>query len=223
MGDGMAATDSENMEQTGALEVESDLAARSELPTQFFKTQRDAVGHLQAIGYKISTSQFNRAVKNGQMPRQQAGFSSDDLAVYAGNFLAPIKKVANQKKFDADLDKSNARAELDRVRVQRQRLMLAKEKGEIFSRAQYEEEMSARALFFRSEIENFGHRKAGEIIALVNGNESRLQELVSWWRRETEDWMDAWDTSRDFGVHDDGLSEDLPEETPVEEEHGNIH
>ena len=74
-------------------------------------------------------------------------------------------------------------------------------------RAQHEEDLSARALFFRSEIESFGFRKAGEIIALVRGDESKLPELLQWWSEATSDWMDAWAVDRDFGVS----AEDLPE------------
>ncbi len=70
-------------------------------------------------------------------------------------------------------------------------------------RSEHEEALSARALFFKSEIENFGYRKAGEIIALVSGDDSRLEALLEWLVKDSAEWMDAWDSDWEFTYGDE--------------------
>ena len=67
-------------------------------------------------------------------------------------------------------------------------------------------------MFFKSEVDSFGFRKAGEIIALVNGDEGKLPDLLKWWAAQTADWMDAWASDRQFAV-----SEDVPAEPEGED------
>ena len=101
---------------------------------------------------------------------------------------------------------------MKRYTAERTRLKLEKEMGMLMPRSEHEEALSARALFFKSEIETFGYRKAGEIIALVGGDEGKLEALLDWWERETADWMDAWDSDREFTY-----GEEDPENAPSDE------
>ena len=98
----------------------------------------------------------------------------------------------------------SADAEMKKINAERSRLKLEKERGTLVPRGEVEEALAARALFFRNEIENFGLRKAGEIIDLVRGDPAMQEAFMDWWRDETADWMDAWSGEMSFGGSEDG-------------------
>ena len=176
---------------------------------RIFKTQLDAAAFLRDQGFKVSKSQFNRDVQARKVPRNADGnFEQGALMGYAAAHLSPVAQVENRALSDATVGRLEADAELKRYAAERARLKLEKEQGQLMPIRRHEEELSARALFFKSEIDSFGFRKAGEIIALVHGDESALPDLLHWWSNATADWMDAWAQERDFGTG----AEDLPEQ-----------
>lgn len=73
----------------------------------------------------------------------------------------------------------------------------------------HEQDLAARAVFFKAEVQSFIHRKAGEIIALVGGREETVPELIAWWDDATADWMDAWSTEQEFVTQDGDAAEDV--------------
>ena len=176
---------------------------------RIFKTQLDAVDFLRDSGFKSSKSQFNRDVAARKVSKAEAGFEEGALLAYAAANLTPLTQHENKALSNATVDRISADTELKRYTAERTRLKLEKEMGMLMPRTEHEEALSARALFFKSEIESFGYRKAGEIIALVDGDDSKLEALLEWWNRETADWMDAWDSDREFTY-----GEEDPESTP---------
>lgn len=176
---------------------------------RIFKTQLDAVDFLRDSGFKISKSQFNRDVAARKVSKAETGFEEGALLAYAAANLTPLIQHENKALSNATVDRISADTELKRYTAERTRLKLEKEMGMLMPRTEHEEALFARALFFKSEIESFGYRKAGEIIALVDGDDSKLEALLEWWNRETADWMDAWDSDREFTY-----GEEDPENTP---------
>lgn len=176
---------------------------------RIFKTQLNAVDFLRDSGFKISKSQFNRDVAARKVSKAETGFEEGALLAYAAANLTPLTQLENKALSNATVDRISADTELKRYTAERTRLKLEKEMGMLMPRTEHEEALSARALFFKSEIESFGYRKAGEIIALVDGDDSKLEALLEWWNRETADWMDAWDSDREFTY-----GEEDPESTP---------
>ena len=176
---------------------------------RIFKTQLNAVDFLRDSGFKISKSQFNRVVAARNVSKAETGFEEGALLAYAAANLTPLTQHENKALSNATVDRISADTELKRYTAERTRLKLEKEMGMLMPRTEHEEALSARALFFKSEIESFGYRKAGEIIALVDGDDSKLEALLEWWNRETADWMDAWDSDREFTY-----GEEDPESTP---------
>ena len=148
-------------------------------------------------------SAFNRDVSARKVAKTDAGFEEGALLAYAAANLTPLTQHENKALSNATVDRISADTELKRYTAERTRLKLEKEMGMLMPRSEHEEALSARALFFKSEIENFGYRKAGEIIALVSGDESRLEALLEWWDKETAEWMDAWDSDREFTYGDE--------------------
>lgn len=168
-----------------------------------FKTQLDATAFLRDSGFNVSKSQFNRHVAARKVSKNSDGhFEESALLGYAAVHLDPAAQQENRALSDATVVRIEADADLKRYSAERQKLKLAKEQGLLMHRAEHEENLAARALFFKSEIESFGYRKAGEIIALVHGDDARLQELLTWWAEATADWMDAWAADHEFTTGD---------------------
>ena len=172
------------------------------------KTQLDVVEFLTNQGFKLSKSKFGRDVNDGKVATTVEGFFEDGaLLAYASLHLTPLAKAENKALTDATVNRVSADADLKRLTAERARLKLEKEQGLLMPRAQYEEDLAARAMFFKSEVDSFGFRKAGEIIALVNGDESKLPDLLKWWAAQTADWMDAWASDRQFAASDEDIEE----------------
>lgn len=179
---------------------------------KILKTQLDAVKFLQDQGFKVSKSKFGRDVNEGKAATTVEGFFEDGaLLAYASLHLTPLAKAENRALTDATVNRVSADADLKRLTAERARLKLEREQGLLMPRAQYEEDLAARAMFFKSEVDSFGFRKAGEIIALVNGDESKLPDLLKWWAKQTADWMDAWASDRQFAGSNEE-SEELGED-----------
>ena len=177
-----------------------------------YKTQLEAKAFLINQGFKVSKSKFNRDAQERKIGTNADGhFEEGALLAYAAAHLTPAAQAENRALTDATVNRVAADADMKRIAAERGRLKLEKEQGLLMPRAQYEEDLAARAMFFKSEVDSFGFRKAGEIITLVHGDESRMAELLKWWAAETADWMDAWSADRQFVTNDDDSSAAEPD------------
>lgn len=166
---------------------------------QAFKTQLDCVQWLEIQGFKISKSTFSLHVKSGKVATNAAGlFEASALLGYAAVNLTPTVKIEDAKARETAIGKISADSDLKTVRTERERLKLHREQGRLMPVIVHKNELAARALFFKAEIEGFIHRKSSELIALVDGKHDRKMELINWWNDTTADWMDAWSRERDF-------------------------
>lgn len=169
-----------------------------------FRTQLDAVAFLQGRGFKVGKSKFNNDVRGGRIPTNDAGeFEEGALLGYAATHLQPVAKVEDKAASAAHQERLSADADLKKVQAERQRLKLLREQGQLMPREDHERDLASRATFFKSEIEAFIIRTAPDAIALVEGDESRVQDLVHFWQERTADWMDAWSQDREFVVPQD--------------------
>lgn len=181
---------------------------------QQFKTQLDAVQWLQMQGYKCSRSSFNLHLRQGKIARNGKGsFDAAALLGYAAAHLTPLMQTEDARAREVTLKKLDSDGDLKAVRAARERLKLEKEQGQLMPVARHEEELAARALFFRAEIESFALRKGAELIGLVQGEQSQLHELLLWWAEQTADWMDAWSKERKFAESEDEDSSPSQQDT----------
>ncbi len=170
---------------------------------QSYKRQIDAVAYLNAAGYRVSKSLFNTHYKRGLIPRSAAGlFEASALLGYAAVNLTPTERIGDAQAQAAAVDKLSAEADLRAIRAERERLKLHRESGRLMPVRDHEDQLAARAVFFRAEVESFIHRLGPRIIDLVRGEPERLQDLIIWWAEATADWMDAWSSDRDFMPED---------------------
>lgn len=178
-----------------------------------FRSQIDAVRWLQSQGYKIQRNKMSTDVRLGKVPTNADGqFEAATLLAYAAANLKPLARVENQAVLESTVSRQTADANLKHYQAERTKLKLEKERGSLMPRAEHEQDLAARALFFRNEVRNFIHLYGGELVHLVGGQESRLRDLVEWWGEKTGIWMDTWSEEREFLVADD--AEDFPDEAP---------
>lgn len=172
------------------------------------RTQLEAVAFLKARGFKIGKSKFNNDVRASLVPTNEAGeFEEAALLGYAASAgLQAVARIEDKAAAAAQQSRLAADAELKSVQAERQKLKLAREQGLLMPREDHERDLAARATFFKSEVEAFIIRTAPAAIALVGGDEGKLQELIHFWQERTADWMDAWSQDREFVVRleDDG-------------------
>lgn len=191
--------------------VEAEAAKAQGGPSRTFATQLAAVDFLKAQGFKVGKSKFNADVKKGLIPAGPDGsFEAAALLGYAAARLKPLAAAENTAGAKAMNARQAADAELKQVQADRFRLKLQKEQGLLMPRADHEADLSLRAQFFKAEIEGFIHHKAGELIALVGGDEAKLQDLIRWWEEQAAEWMDAWSQDREFNTPDEPGDEDAP-------------
>ncbi|MDR2947172.1 MAG: hypothetical protein LBV79_10570 [Candidatus Adiutrix sp.] len=171
------------------------------MSAQTFATQLEAVKFLNDYGYKIQKSKLSKDFKAGHVETNAEGhFEKRALLGYAAIHCKAFERLEDRAGTEANLERIKADAENKRAMAERNRLKLERELGNTISREEHETELAARAAFFRREIETFGPRLAPRIIALVAGDDQRLEELIQFWREETEIWMDAWARDRAFAV-----------------------
>ena len=196
-----------------AVEEESRRIQGGSTAMKVFKTQLDACTFLRDSGDKISKSAFNRDVAAGTVSKNGDGyFEESALLGYAAAHLSPLAQLENRALAEASADRISADAKLKSYSAERARLKLEKEMGLLMQKTEHEEDLASRALFFRREIENFGRRKAGELILLVHGDEKFLPQFLEWWDRETGDWMDAWAADREFTIQNENREDSEEQE-----------
>lgn len=201
-------------------------------PGRVYKTQLDAVAFLKDRGFKLSKSALNRDLKKGRLSTDANGhFEENALLAYAVALKEPTATLANKALSSATTERLSADAELKKYQAERQKLKLEQEQGKLMSKAEYERNLAARALFFKNEVRNFIHLHGASMIHLAGGDESKLPALVRFWEEKTAVWMDTWSQEREFSVTGsddagddsagDGLDASAPydaEDEPGEEE-----
>lgn len=173
-------------------------------PGLTFKTQLMAVDRLTALGYKVGKSKFNDDFKSDKIARGPEGFEDWALKEYARRMQLPLlAAAAHSGQVNSTAKEKDATARLKDIQAARQELKFQKEQGLLMPKAQHEAELSARALFFRAELEGFGPRAMAGLIHLVGGREDSLQDAMLFWAEQIADLMNAWAEDREFAAGDD--------------------
>jgi hypothetical protein len=166
------------------------------------------------LGWQISQTQIYKHREQGKLRAPSSGeYSVADLLRYARKYLnrtdgAPVIREDDnlvQEKTLAEIRKAKAQAIAWEVK--------ARGLSEKYvTRAWHERELTARALLFRSGIENFIYGNAAEIISLVGGDSLKNQDLVVFMLNKSEEWLATYSTDR---VHEIVIP--IPEENDEEE------
>lgn len=165
------------------------------------KTQLAATDFLQKQGFAVKKSKFNNDFRAGLIAANDDGhFEEGALLAYAAVHLAARAKAEDGRAQQAALGQMTADQELKRVQAERQRVKLARERGEVMARADFEREVAARAQFFRGELEQIPATVVPDLVALVGGDESKIPQASRLLSEALTTAMDAWSREREFVV-----------------------
>lgn len=174
---------------------------------QAFKTQTEARVFLNARGFKIGRSAFSNHVSDGLVSANADGvFEEQALLNYAAAHLENKAAQVAQGMLEAKQGEVAANEEVKRKQAEWLDLKLARERGQLMPREDFNREMAARMQFFAGELRQLAQRVAPLLIAAVGGDEARLPKAVRMLDEEMAAAMDAWSADREFVV---ALPEDI--------------
>lgn len=145
-----------------------------------FKSIRKCVEYLFEQGWKISTSSMQRHVKQGLVKPDlpSGGFSRKSILKYAGRHLKmrrTLMRLADEelqrKKTEAEVFKLNEQGKLAQIK----RLS---EQGRYLLREDVYLELAARTATLEAGLRHMVHSSAGDWIALVDGNDKKVGDLI---------------------------------------------
>ncbi len=149
------------------------------------------VKYLSDAGWKISKSAAYKHKKEGKLrPGHDGGFSIRAVDKYAMQWL---EKKDGSGNLD-DLQEATAKAQLEKLQAQARHwdTKTKIELGEYVHRDHWEKELSARARIFKSDMENFIRAQAGEIIRIVEGDPEKTPDLIDYYLKHLESWLDRY-------------------------------
>lgn len=136
--------------------------------------------YLRDSGWQIGRSQFYEHCKQGRLPRKDGHYLRDDVDRYAKlhcKLEATGEKVNDTLSRMAE-EKATTELEREKVRLDRERHELAVKRGEVVDRDEVEQMIVGRAVAMLAHLKAMVQMKAGDWIALVEGNQARARDLI---------------------------------------------
>ncbi|MDY6903708.1 MAG: hypothetical protein SWH61_03390 [Thermodesulfobacteriota bacterium] len=158
------------------------------------------VDYLDCEGWKISKSAAYKHKKEGKLrPGSSGQFTVKAVNKYAAQWLE--KKDGSADALD-DLQEQRATAELEKLQAQARHWDIKAniEQGKYVSKEEWDRELASRAKIFRSDIENFIRQRAFDLISLVNGDGAKAPELVDYYLKHVEIWMNRYTRDQSWKV-----------------------
>jgi len=158
------------------------------------------VEYLWDKGWKITKSPCYRHREDGKIIGQPDGtFLLSDIMRYAQTYLKRRKGFELPGEQD-DIRRAKEIAEKDKA-VEQARHWQMKNKirsGEFVEKALFESELAARAIFFRSDMENFFRSQAVRLIDIVEGRAEKAPDMVDYMLKHLEVWLGRYSENREF-------------------------
>ncbi len=150
------------------------------------------IAYLDEQGWKISKSAAYKHKTEGKLrPGKDGEFTIAAVEKYADRWLQ--RKDGSTADND-ELQKERAQAELEKIRAQALHwdTKTKIELGQYVPKEGWERELAARASVFRSDMENFIRSEAAAIIRLVGGDQDKAPDLIDYYLRQVESWLDRY-------------------------------
>jgi len=161
------------------------------------------IAWLDEQGWKISQSAAYKHKKEGKLrPGADGWFSVPVVEKYARQWL---QRKDGLPPSGEELADEKARAELEKLRAQARHweTKTRKELGELVERADWDRELAARARVFKNDMENFIRVEASELIRLVDGDPDKTPELIEYYLKRAEDWLNRYSQPKTWKVDKD--------------------
>lgn len=177
------------------------------------------VAYLKGLGFKISMRQAYRHEQSGRIRKS-----------FDGNFeLAAVEKYSRQLKridgtqADASADpmqKEKMQAEIKKLTAQAEHWDLKAKitSGQYVPRDEFERALAARAMLFKSGLENFFMMKASEIISMCGGDQKKTPDFIQYMLDQVGYFLEAYTQDREFEIFFDTSDPEAKTEEEDEDE-----
>ena len=168
---------------------------------QEFKNRYHVWQYLKAQGWKVARGTFYNHVKEGRLrPDARGVFSLEKIEKYL-NFNLKTKELAKTEKLERVQEKkARLEANLLEVKVNRERLKYNLEQGKSILRDDVELELAGKAVVLETNLKAMILARAGEFVALVEGQEKKTGELVRAMMTELDQALNEFATTREYQV-----------------------
>lgn len=164
-----------------------------------FKNALEVVDYLKAQSWKAGKSKVYADIKAAKLKAQDDGaFTLKEVDKYARAWLryaAGKDKESDiyQRKLSAEADKQVAQAKWWELKSQI-------EEGLYVPKEKMERELAARAVFLRSDFENFFRSHVAELVTIAGGDQAKTPELLAFCLDAVADWLDRYAKQGGFTV-----------------------
>lgn len=162
-----------------------------------FKNTLEVLGWLQQAGYKVGKSKIYADAKAGMLPAGEC--TVEDAERYARR--ARLKRQAAVSGGALDrvaLEKSQAEYRLLQKKFEKLEFELQKDKGQWLPRAEFEQELSARAAVLLHGLRHLAQSRAAELLEL--GKASGAQAMGDNLQEQIEALLDDYANTETFQV-----------------------
>jgi hypothetical protein len=173
---------------------------------QTFKNIREVAKHLAEQGYKeTERTIYNRKVELGK--KKDGVYTLIQVNRFARDWCT--KKDAYDSKLDEDRSRDKSKAETRKLEAQASlaEFELNIKQGKYILREELYLEMASRAAVLQTFLKGMAQSRAGELVALVEGNERKTGELVRELTNEIDKALNEFARTREWTVLFQGTEE----------------
>lgn len=166
---------------------------------QTFKTGTEVYQYLVSHGWKVSqASVYNHLAKGWLKKGEDGQFSLGEVQKYAIKRLqkkdgSGETDEISERKRKAEADSAEAMARIKRVKAETM-------EGSFIPRSQYEQDLSARAQMFKTDLQVLAETLPPEMIKLVEGDQDRAPDLTQFLKNQFEEFLDRYSRPARFAV-----------------------
>jgi hypothetical protein len=164
------------------------------MPDEILKNVMAVVKWLQNEGYDIKKSTVYKHRSEGKLIADKTGrYPVSSVKRYARNWIIPLPGSTPPANV-IDLQEKKLIAEARKIEAQAEHWELKTKivAGEYVERDAFGRELAARAMVFRSDMENFIRSHGVDIITTVKGDPLRLPDLISLYLDQLENWLSRY-------------------------------
>lgn len=145
----------------------------------YFKNVGQVATYLNQEGWKVTQRTVYNHAKKGLLNKSTDGtFSLKAVKKYAAGYLTTIDTAETIEDGKNRKEKERLEKELLQEKVKRERIKRMYEEGKYVERDMFYLELAARGAVFDSMFKGMIQARAGEFVALVDGDETKTNQLV---------------------------------------------
>ncbi len=203
-----------------AMETEMARQQNTESPAEVLGNILKVETYLAASGWKVKKSKLYKDKRAGLLKVQPDGAvlraDADAYAVLARLRPADAAPDApDQKSLELRRQLEEAELEAKRQLVERNKLRLARELGEVVPREEVDRILVAAVSVLRSGMRQWIYGRMAELVELVRGDPSRVEPAIHMFLDESNAFFNGFARARNFDVVDD--EDDAPPGAPGED------